>query len=147
MGWIGPAITGASALGSAALGGKGANQAAQIQAQSNREAINLKKAEDAQAQKNFEAQQQAAQAAWNAYQAYKNPYRRALAARLGINIPDVPMGSAPPPGWTPGSSNATPAAPAGTQSAQLMASNAAMPLTPAIQPTLKGLSSWSQWGA
>ena len=93
MGMIIPAAIGAaSSLGGAALGGKGAKQAAQMQMQSQDKALGFAR-----------EQEMARRADWQQAMAAYNANRNALLARYGMSVPNVPMtgGNMAQPGPAP----------------------------------------------
>lgn len=124
MGWIGPAITGAASLGGAAIGGKGANKAAQTQLTASREALAFEREKEAARQKQYEQ----GLAAWSAG-------RRLLAARYGLNPEEVmPPGSIGAPAAA-GPAAGPPAA-GGNIRDLLMARNEGVP---------QDIGAWSDW--
>ena len=113
-----PAIASLAGAGIAAYGAHSASnanrQADVLQAKGNTDALDFQKAQEAERVKEYNDQKTAAQAAWDAEQARRAPYRQAaqgaminLARLAGVAAPTTALpapSAAPPPGWMPGAS-------------------------------------------
>jgi hypothetical protein len=104
-----PAAVGS--IAGAVIGSKSNSQANQTQAKAAAEALAYQKQKDAQDQANYEKQQAALKAQWDAEQARRAPYRAAAEAllrqngsRLGLSVPESQAPPTMPLGW---SSNGT----------------------------------------
>lgn len=91
-------ISAAGALGGGVLASRAQNKATKASSQANQRALDFEK-------QRYEQERAERQKAWEAYQAMREPYRRAareVMRRWGYDFPDTPSQSTPPPDWQPG---------------------------------------------
>ena len=100
-------INAAAGLAGAALGNKGAKEAAKTQEKANREAMAYQREQDAKEEARYREQEAKLEAQWNAEQARLAPYRQAAesllgqnAKRLGISFTPSAQPAQMPAGWS-----------------------------------------------
>lgn len=152
-GWAGAAIGAGASLAGSLFSNKGNKRATQAQTQANQSAEVLAREQMAEDKRRYDEQQVLMKAQWDAQEARREPWRRALAQRFGIPFPSAataasiaPGISQAPPGWDPGAptgrSKLMPGQTLGTMAGLLPQGQIEAP-----KLTLGDLGAWNRWGS
>jgi len=153
-GVAGAAISGGSAIVGALLGKKGSDKATKAQTQANDQATQLARDQMAEDKRRYDEQQVLSKSQWDAMEARKDPWRRALAQRFGIPFPTATAPVSAPlatstaasavPQWA---ASALPTRNSAPMTLGGMAGMSAPPPVEAPQLTLADLGNWNKWGS
>ena len=151
---VGAAISAGATIASSLLGNKGQKKAVQAQTQANDQATQLARDQMAEDKRRYDEQQVLSKSQWDAMEARKDPWRRALAQRFGIPFPTATAPVSAPlatstaasavPQWA---ASALPTRNSAPMTLGGMAGMSAPPPVEAPQLTLADLGNWNKWGS